>query len=105
MSEAGPRIDIAELERLVKGARNDGAGSVELSVFCVIDEALPALLRVVRAAKAFQAAERNAIMAAVMTAHSGDPFDAEGFAVKERDARTALYDALNAFYFGEDELA
>lgn len=36
-----------------------------------------------------------------LTAHSGDPFDAEGFAVKERDARTALYDILDIFDFND----
>lgn len=43
---------IAELERLVEGARDDGTGCVELSVFTVIDEGIPPLLRLARAAKA-----------------------------------------------------
>lgn len=50
---------------------------------------LVALLRLARAAETFRQ-------------QHGDPFDAEGVTVKEHAARTALYDALDAFDWSDE---
>lgn len=64
--------------------------------------AMRALLRLARATEKFRRAQENAVLAAVMSAHTDSPFDAEAFAIKERDARREMCKALIAFDFGEE---